>query len=530
MRHWAAWSLRWRLIAAFALIIFLTLLLVLVGLLFVLRQYQEQREMIRLGSLVGPVSFHVRALEQQGASAGEITEFLAREADELDVRIVLARAQGAIFHDTEGSLVGQRIDLPSAPRTGALRRTSLAGAEGGQDGRPFFFVANVGASPNSRLAESPGGRPSAYVVALASEPQTIPSVLREIAPRLLVPTLLSLLASIGVAWVLAQSIAHPLARVTRAAEEISRGRYDQVIPAHGADEVGRLTLAFNLMAREVARSQRTMRDFVANVSHDLRTPLTSIQGFSRAMGDGSLREAGDYAEAGRIIIEETERMQRLVEDLLELSAIDAGRVALELAPVDLAALVNRAADRTERSACVGGVGIRRRIGATPIVLADARRLERVLDNVLANAVKHTQTGGLITLAVKHLPDRPGVEESNHTVATVSIHNTGSTIPPEELDRVFERFYRLDKSRSVAGEGVGHGLGLSIAREIVQTHGGRIVARSSPEDGTELTLEIPSLDSGCEAGLRSDPIAVGDAAISSRRNQTPIESLVSTKTA
>src|SRR5215212_3496130 len=165
-------SLRTRLIAAFAVVITLTLLIVGVGFLFIMSQYQAQRELLRLGALAGPVTFQVRALEQQGASAAEIVDLLARQADDLDVRIVLARPDGTIFHDTEGSLVGQRIGLSAGQRFGQLRRASLMQVENRPDGQ-LLFVATTVSPPGSALAERFLGRQSAYVVALASQPWTL---------------------------------------------------------------------------------------------------------------------------------------------------------------------------------------------------------------------------------------------------------------------------------------------------------------------------------------------------------------------
>ena len=484
-------SLRTRLIAAFAAVIFLTLLIVGIGFIFVLGQYQEQRELLRLGTLAGPVTFQVRALEQQGASAAEIADFLARQSDDVDVRIVLATRDGVIFHDTDGTLVGQRIALPAAQRIGPLRRASLLTVEGQQGGR-VVFVATALQPPTSSLPERFLGRQSAYLVALASEPLTILRVIREMAPRLLLAALVSLLASVGVAWLLAGSIARPLARMTRAAEEMARGRYDQEIPSQGAGEIGRLATAFNTMAREVARSNRALRDFVANVSHDLRTPLTSIQGFSQAMVDGAVRRPEEFALAGRIVNEEAGRMRRLVEDLLELSRIESGQERLEAADVDLAQLARRARERAARDAAEGGIELILRIGAAPTVRGDWRRLERALDNLLGNAIKHTPPDGVVTLAV-------GVTgPASHAV--VRVHNTGSLIPAEDLPRLFERFYQVDKSRVGAAEG--SGLGLAIAREIIQAHGGRIDAESSPAGGTEFSILLPLLDPTGRAGIAS----------------------------
>ena len=498
-------SLRTRLIAAFAVVITLTLLIVGVGFLFIMRQYQAQRELLRLGALAGPVTFQVRALEQQGASAAEIVELLARQADDLDVRIALARPDGTIFHDTEGSLVGQRIGLNAGQRFGQLRRASLMRVEDRPDGQ-LLFVATTLSPPGSVLAERFLGRQSAYVVALASQPWTLLMVLQEMAPRLLVAALLSLVASVAVAWVLAASIARPLARMTRAAEAMARGQYDQAIPSRGADEVGRLATAFNTMAREVARSNRALRDFLANVSHDLRTPLTSIQGFSQAMVDGAVREPRDYADAARIINEEAERMRRLVEDLLELSKLESGQVTLELAPIDLTVLVHQVGERMEHRAGLAGVDVAYQIGAAPMVYADGRRLERVLENLLENAVKHTPAEGRVTIAVGETPPASasvGREEAGS--ATVTIHNSGSWIPAEDLSRIFERFYQVDKSR--VGSSEGSGLGLAIARELVQVHGGQIVAASSHVDGTRFTIHLPvtpALDLAEAGALGSGP--------------------------
>jgi len=495
-------SLRARLIAAFSAIIFLTLFVVGIGFVFILRQYQEQRELIRLGSLSIPVSYQVRALEQQGASAAELADFLAHQADELDVRIVLAGPQGMIFHDTGSSLVGQRIDLAGAQRFGPMRRAPLVSAPGQQD-RRIFFIASPVSAPGSTLAERFLGRQSSYIVALVSEPLTLVGVLGEMAPRLFLAASLSLLASIGVAWVLAGSIARPLARMTHAAEAIARGEYDHEIPERGADEVGRLAAAFNAMAHEVARSTRTLRDFVANVSHDLRTPLTSIQGFSQAIVDGAVRDREGYVEAGRIINREADRMRRMVEDLLELSKIESGEVTLDLADVDLASLVRAAGERVEPRAAEHGLDLNYRIETTPTVRADPRRLERVLDNLLDNAVKYADLGGKVMLVVglvrgpsraREYRDRDGVANGQGDAAAqafVSVHNTGPGIPADDLPRIFERFYQVDKSR--AGAGQGSGLGLAIAQEIVQAHGGRIVANSSPAGGTELTVTIPLVD-------------------------------------
>jgi len=477
-------SLRTRLIVAFAAIIFLTLALVVLGFVFVLRQYQEQRELLRLGSLANSLAFQLRTVDADSMSSPQLAELLNRQSDELDVRIVLAGPGGMIFFDTESTLIGQRIDMQSAQRIGPIRRAMLARPIGDADGRIFILAGNV-------PPERPGQRP--VILALASEPLTVWRVLGEMAPRLLLAALGSLLASIGVAWLVAASIARPLAQMTHAAEAIARGRYDQEVPHRGPDEVGRLAAAFGTMAREVAQSQRTLRDFVANVSHDLRTPLTSIQGFSQAMVDGSLHDPEDFADAGRAINEEAARMRRLVEDLLALSKIESGQVSLDMADHDLAGSAEQAVERVARRADEKGVAIALAVETDRTVRADGRWIERALDNLVDNAVKHTPSGGEIRVTVARHSECIAPENGGRTDGgmVVAVHNSGSYIPPDELPRVFERFYQLDKSR--AGSAEGSGLGLAIAHEIVQMHGGRIAVESSRAGGTSFSVTLPCAD-------------------------------------
>jgi signal transduction histidine kinase len=492
-----AHSLRARLILAFAAIIFLTLLLVGIGFVFIIRQYQDQRERLRVGTVIGPIMGQARQLDQQGRTLEEARDFLDRQADDLDVRLVLVRGPGIIVYDSGETLMSRRIDVQAAEPLGPLQRWRLVVAPGVEDPRLRFIFLQPGIGPGGGDRDRPPPRPGNVTLAVVHEPPTVLSVIREMAPRLMLAALVSLSASIVVAWLLAASIARPLARMTRAAEDMALGRYDHEIEARGEDEVGRLSAAFNMMMREVARSHRTLRDFVANVSHDLRTPLTSIQGFSQAMVDGALRSPEDYAEAGRVINEEAERMRRLVEDLLELSKIESGQVRLDLEPCELEILAHQAAERAERRAEDQGVGLALAIDDAPLVRADGRWVERAVDNLLDNALKHTPAGGRVTIATGAMTVPPGarvmspIGRRTGGFGYIAVHNTGSFIPPGDQPRVFERFYQLDKARSTSG--AGSGLGLAIAQEIIQAHGGWIHVQSSRAGGTEFAILLPLLD-------------------------------------
>lgn len=297
-------------------------------------------------------------------------------------------------------------------------------------------------------------------------------------PLALIGLLAFALTSLLGVW-LARSITGPLRQMTRASEAMAQGDYAQTIDVHGDDEVARLGQAFNAMSHEVDRAHRMQRDFVVNVSHDLKTPLTSIQGFAQAMTDGSLHGVADYQRAGGIIHAEAERMRRLIAQLIELARLQGGVDALAHAPVDVLSLLHSAGRLAGERATAAGLTFETELpAALPTVTGDAARLEQVVANVLDNALKYTPRGGRVTL-------RAGTAAGG---VAVSVSDSGPGIPAEEQARVFERFFRGDRAR--AGDG-GSGLGLAIAREIVEAHGGRIEVASAPGEGTTLRVWLPT---------------------------------------
>lgn len=489
---WPGASLRSRLTAAFFSIIVVTLLLAGTGFVFILREYQANLELNRIAELTIPLANQARSLELLGTEQPELQAFLQRQADELDLQIILADARGTIFFDTENILTGQRLQLRTAQRFGLQRRVRQATVDGPNGSVDFMIAPAVAAGAASQPGATPPDRPRAegYLLGVAIPHHSLASAWLELLPRLSLAALVALALSVGIAWLLAASIARPLARMTRAAEEIAQGRLDQQIAVEGRDEIARLARAFNHMAREVQASQRTLKDFLANVSHDLRTPLTSIQGFSQALTDGTLRDRVDIVEAGRIVHEEAARMSRLVDDLLYLSRIESGQAPLEKQPLDLAALVGGRIEAALPRAREAGVTLHWRVEATPTILGDRHALERVVDNLLNNALRHTPSSGVVTVRL-HTVANPHLLTTPSLGVILAVHNTGSYIPPDDLPRVFERFYQVDKARAAGGSG----LGLAISREIVQAHGGRCWAASSPETGTEFFVLLPAQTAG-----------------------------------
>jgi signal transduction histidine kinase len=457
-------SLRFKLIGSYVALIFLALFLAGSAIVVLLRDYQQQIRLDQLAQLSASVGFVVVQADRQGAPLAAIQQILRDESNETHVRILLTDRTGLVLEDTLGDLAGTHVPLPEEQRGGPSRYVAA-------NGDLIFMIA-----PAPRFG--PGNRVPNYRVILAVPQASVAQAWWELAPSLSLAAVLSLVVSITVALLLTRSIARPLVQMTRASEEMARGRYDQSIPVHGRDEIARLARAFNAMARQVSSSDRSMRDFLANVSHELKTPLTSIQGFSQAMLDGTISGEEGYHRAAEIINEESAGMRRLVEDLLTLSKIESGQIVMRDEVVDVDKLVAEAMRRAERRAEGSGVRVAVESYAGATVRGDEHWLGQVFTNLVDNAFKHTPPGGRITLRADVIGSQ----------VVLSCHNTGSYIPADDLPRVFERFFQVDRSR--AGRAQGSGLGLAIVREVVQAHGGSVEAESHPTFGTTFRVRLP----------------------------------------
>jgi two-component system sensor histidine kinase ResE len=236
---------------------------------------------------------------------------------------------------------------------------------------------------------------------------------------------------------------------------------------------------FNHMAARVQAAQQAERDFVANVSHELKTPLTSIQGFAQAIEDQAVSEPEDVQHAARVIREEAERLRRLADGLLDSAQIQSGTIRMAHVPLNLNEIAQASLDRLQQRANNAGVVLATRLAALPAVAGDGDRVAQVITNLLDNALKHTPSGGKVTVETQVAKD--GVE--------LSVLDTGAGIPPEDVPRIFERFYQVDKSRSE--KTVGSGLGLAICKQIVEAHGGTLSAQSAVGVGTRMTMWLPA---------------------------------------
>jgi two-component system OmpR family sensor kinase/two-component system sensor histidine kinase BaeS len=276
-----------------------------------------------------------------------------------------------------------------------------------------------------------------------------------------------------------RGVATPLADVMAAADAVAAGELSTRVPVpeHGPDAFANLAKSFNRMAQELERADQQRRNLTADVAHELRNPLQIIQGNLEGIVDGVYRPEDEHIIA---TLEETRLLGRLVDDLRVLSLAEAGQLPLRRDVVDVAELLADVQTSFSGQAEAAGLDLQVAVeGDLPTILGDAGRLEQVLSNLVANAVRHTPDGGRIALRVQGDEDR----------VRIVVQDTGEGIPAEDLSHIFDRFWRGDESRSHT-RGAGSGLGLAIARQLVEAHGGHIGVESEQGVGTAFTIELP----------------------------------------
>ncbi len=289
----------------------------------------------------------------------------------------------------------------------------------------------------------------------------------------------STLGTIGLALVLggllANSLTRPLHELAAAARQIAQGRLGQQVPVRSQDEIGQLTQDFNQMSSELEKASWLRKQMTADIAHDLRTPLSIIRGYAEALADGKLPGS---PEIYTNIHDAANHLSRLVDDLRTLSLSDAGELTLERQLIAPEALLQRAMQPFEAQARQKQItlSLRPAAAALPEISVDADRMTQVLFNLLGNALRHTPPGGQIECWAE--------AEAGHVL--LHVRDSGEGISPQDLPLIFDRFYRADPARPQSGE---TGLGLTIARSLVEAHGGTIRAASTPGQGAIFTIQI-----------------------------------------
>jgi signal transduction histidine kinase len=370
-------------------------------------------------------------------------------------RIILTDSEKRVLADSDRKLVGQAAGQDWAP--------------------PAGFVVFLG-TPVGVVYINPLGRPSSG----AGEEVFLGSVNRS----LLLAVVAAGLAAVLLTLALSRRILRPIEALTAAARKMEKGDLNQRVEVKSGDEIGQLAHAFNAMADGLARLEQLRFNMVTDVAHELRTPLSNIRGYLEAMRDGVTKPSPVLIDS---LYEEAMLLNRLVDDLQELALAEAGQLKLVRQPVALVEIVEKVVNVLQPQLADKGLTVETDLPADlPLVDADPDRVGQILRNLLTNAVNYTPPGGKITVAA----ESAGADTSAtlSTWVEVSVRDTGIGITPEHLPYIFERFYRADKSRARATGGAG--LGLAIVKQLVEAHGGRVWAESTPGSGAILGFTLP----------------------------------------
>ena len=410
----------------------------------------------------GQISVQVENASPNPSSLDNAT---IRLSTELDTHIRVVDAQGIVQADSVNVERGR--DLSGDPMIAA----ALGGREPALTQDDWLYVA----VPLRRETRIVG------VVYLGQPMRDVAAVLADLRVRLLISAAVSLVLSAFVGLILARAIAQPVRELTRAANHLAQGDFNYPVDVRSSDELGDLAHAFRSMSHDLQRTLQARTDLVSNVSHELRTPLTAIKGLVETLRDGAVDDLSARDKFLASIEGETDRLIRLVNDLLTLSRADSQALALDREWFDVAGLARACADQLAPSADAQRVSLIVD-GPATLVHADHDRICQVLVNLLDNAIRYSPPGENVRVSIVSAPDS----------VTVSVQDRGPGISAADQARVFERFYRADRSRVRDARGsAGAGLGLAIAQALVQAHGGQITLESPPDQGTTVRFTLPA---------------------------------------
>jgi signal transduction histidine kinase len=379
-------------------------------------------------------------------------------------RLLLLTAQNVVIYDTQNEdAYGMQVQLV---RTRTLDQATA-----------FEGMIQLGGQPYLASGVGLGSRRNPLGASRLVLIQTTASInalaVQSLLPGFVEAGLLALAVALALGLIVSRAFARPLSELAAAAEDIAAGNYARRVASASNDEIGVVARSFNRMAEAVEHARTQQRDFLANVSHELKTPLTSLIGFSQALIDGSLEKPAERKRAAEIISEEAQRVLRMAQELLDLARVESGQLPLHPIQLDLRALLDQELEVIRPRAAARELEVHLQIpGDLRPVRADVERLHQIVANLLDNAVKYATPGDPVILAVEN-----GVQN-----VEISVSN-GVGLHPPDVERIFDRFYRGDPSRPSAG---GVGLGLSISHELASALGGRLWAEL---EGSRLRVRL-----------------------------------------
>ncbi|WP_214404163.1 HAMP domain-containing sensor histidine kinase, partial [Pseudonocardia lacus] len=366
---------------------------------------------------------------------------------------------------------GRLNPRPTGATAAALAGTAVAGVLAG---RSVSAATEVDGRTVLVEARPVGGGGFALVQPVDRAVGVGPQLRRSLAFALLAGAATSLV----VGFVVARLLARPLRGAVAGATALRAGRRDVRIPERGPTEIAEVAGAVNELADALARSEARQRAFLLSVSHELRTPLTAVRGFAESLVDGVVT-GDEVPEVGRVVLREAERLNRLVDDLMELARLQADDFPLDPAPVDLGALAREAADVWQARGAAAGVAFRLEVPDGPVVVrADARRVRQVVDGLAENALRVVPAGAPLVLAVRPVPGG----------AVLEVRDGGPGLSPDDYAVAFTPGVLHERYRERRGTG---GIGLALVHGLVTRMGGRIEASPAPEGGARFTITLPA---------------------------------------
>jgi len=472
-------SLNFRLMAAFTIVI-----IVIIGTVFFFTYHNTRGEISRIGDRLQ--TEQNRRLETELARYYQLARTwqgvqpqVVQWGSLYNLRIILTDNAGIVLADSEGKLNGTtytskepgRPVLTFTPRFGGFIRTG-----------PETTAPDRTAAPDQTAAPVMGAGAAGvlYLIRNAADINraSLQITYNTIGRFFLWGGLLAVAIAMLFTFILSRHILAPVKALAGVSRKFGKGDFSHRVDFKDKGEMGELGRSFNAMADDLERNERLRRNMVADVAHELRTPLSNLRGYLEAISDGLVKP--DEATV-HFLNEEVSSLSRLVDDLQELSLADAGELRMVFQPEDISRLIRETVTALQAEAAAKNLTMSASLpAALPEVNIDSHRIKQVLYNLLDNAVAHTGPEGRITVTAWQEEDR----------VYVSVADTGEGIPAEDLPLIFERFYRVDKSRTRSTGGTG--LGLTISRRLVEAHGGSIDVRSKPGQGATFTFSVPVL--------------------------------------
>jgi signal transduction histidine kinase len=457
-------SLQFRLLMAFTLVIVVAIGIVSLFAAYTLgsevRQYEQQVDQTRV---FRAERLLIRHYLDRGSWLN-IQPLIEQLSTLYGRRVVLTNNNGTVVADSENELIGKQYQ-PSYPGK------SLTPPKIGEP--PLLPKPDETVSPPKTFEVVIG---TLYILPSETDPTSATSLIKAINRFLILGGFLAIIGAAVATAFLSRRFLKPVRELTVAAKQLGQGDLSHRVQFKDKGEIGDLGRTFNSMADSLERDEVLRRNLVADVAHELRTPVSHIRGQLEAIEDG-LIQADEKTFSS--IYEESLLLSRLIDDLQELSLAEAGKLSLYRQATDVTQLVQKTTDAVKTAATTKGIILTTELSSElPLCDIDSHRIEQVVRNLLDNALAHTPQGGAITVAANRLDK----------FVEINVIDTGEGIPAEDLPNVFERFYRVDKSRTRATGG--SGLGLTIAKRLVETHGGKIDVKSEAGKGSRFFFTIP----------------------------------------